>query len=109
MVRGPAHFDCVGKRLPDSLHDTEQAIAHGLVSRLLRYGLSAMTEHGFNVDGWACEVYTMNGDLPRSERFYCVEFINSKGGSLGIQGIAVSHGHPFLDHGLTIDRDRKTA
>lgn len=106
LRRGPARFNMVGQRLPDSLHDTDQAIAKGMVKRLHRYALRALSDAGFDVCGWACEVYTMDGDDRPSERTYCVEFTNAKGGMLGVKAIHVSKGHPFLDHGLCIDCGR---
>lgn len=96
----------VGQRLPDSLHDTDQKIAPGLVARLVKYGRQAMDSAGFPVEGWDCEVYTMDGELRASERYYCVEFVNPKGGMIGLQGIMTRHGHPCLDHGFSIGADR---
>lgn len=108
MGRGEPRFTQFGQRLPDSLHDSEERIAPGLVRRLHQYGRDRMEEAGFNVEGWECEVYTMDGNLPRSERYYCVEFTNPKGGMIGVQGIATGRGaHPILDHGLSIDSGRK--
>lgn len=107
LSRGEPRFNMVGQRLPDSLHDTDQQIAPGLVARLVAYGQRAMAENGFAVEGWACNVYTMDGELPRSERYYCVEFVNAKGGMIGVQGIMTRHGHPCLDHGLSVGRGHK--
>ncbi|GEL42305.1 hypothetical protein MEX01_28960 [Methylorubrum extorquens] len=108
LRRGAARFDMVGQRLPDSLHDTGQFISNGTVKRLHRYALRALTDAGFDVSEWACEVYTMDGDDAPSERTYCVEFTNAKGGMLGVQGIHTYKGHPCLDHGLCIDFGRST-
>lgn len=105
LHRGPPRFNMVGQRLPDNLRDTDQTISPGLVARLHRYGLAAMHDAGFNVDGWRCEVYTMDGDLRPSERYYCVEFVNVKGGRIGLKGILTGHGHPALDHGFSIGVD----
>lgn len=107
LVRGKPRFTSWGQRLPDSLHDTDQQIAPGLVQRLYRYGLARMEDCGFNVEGWDCRVYTMDGELDRSERYYCVEFTNAKGGMIGVQGVAIGRGgHPCLDHGVSISEDR---
>lgn len=95
-------LDQVGQRLPDSLHDTDQTITAGLVSRLTRYALTRLQESGFEPPAHASEVYTMDADLPPPERFYCVEFINAKGGRIGVQGILTERGWPTLDHGLCI-------
>jgi hypothetical protein len=107
MRRGEARFDMCGRKLPDSLHDApDESISPGLLARLHRYGLKRMLDAGFEVADWRCEVYTMDADLPRSERYYCVEFTNPKGGMVGVQGVATNHGHPFLDHGLCVGEDR---
>lgn len=106
MVRGEARFNMVGQRLPDTLHDTDQIISPGLVKRLRSYAAKALEDAGFAVSGWDCEVYTMDGDNPPSERFYTVEFTNAKGGMLGVQGILTSKGWPCLDHGVCVDTDR---
>lgn len=107
MRRGEARFNMVGQKLPDSLHDApDQAISPGLLARLHRYGLTRMADAGFEVAGWSCEIYTMDADLPRSERYYCVEFTNAKGGMLGVQGVGTRHGHPCLDHGLSVGETR---
>lgn len=103
LRRGEPRFNMVGQRLPDSLHDTDQTIAPGLVHRLHRYASQAMEDSAFDVIGWDCEIYTMDGELPRSERYYCVEFVNAKGARIGLQGILIGRGgHPCLDHGFTI-------
>lgn len=104
MVRGPARFNMVGQIMPYSLHDTDQPISTGLVKRLVVYAERAMAQAGFPVTDWPCEVYTMDGDLPLSERVYCVEYVNAKGGRIGLQGIHTGRGgHPFIDHGFSID------
>lgn len=102
LVRGPARFDMCGQRLPDSLHDTDQTISQGLANRLRAYALGQLDASGSDVQAWACSVYTMDGDLPPAERFYCVDFTNEKGGALGVQGIMTRKGWPWLNHGLTI-------
>lgn len=103
LTKGEARF-WAGKKLPDSLHNTDQTISPGLVARLVRYGRTAMEQAGFVVEGWSCEVYTMDGDLPLSERYYCVEFVNAKGGRIGLQGVGIGRGgHPCIDHGYSVD------
>ncbi|RWX78251.1 hypothetical protein EPK99_06340 [Neorhizobium lilium] len=101
LIKGEPRFNMVGQRLPDSLHDTDQVISPGLLERLHRYGLTRVTEIGFTVDGFKPSVYTMDGDLPASERYYCIEFIHQKGGMIGVQGIMIGKGGwPCLDHGI---------
>ncbi|MER8983930.1 hypothetical protein [Mesorhizobium sp. M0843] len=106
MVRGEPRFDMVGQKLPDSLHDTDEQTTPGLVARLHRYALKELEDNGFEVSAWPCEVYTMDGDLRPSERYYCVEFTHPKGGMVGVQGIKTRHGWPCLDHGFCVDRER---
>lgn len=101
-VTGQPRFDMVGKRLPDVLHGTSETISAGLVARLHGYARRTLADSGFGVEGWPCEVYTMDGDLRPAERLYCVEFITPKGGRIGVQGILTEHGWPTLNHGLTI-------
>lgn len=106
MVRGEARFDMVGQKLPHSLHDTDEQITPGLAKRLAYYAVNELEDNGFDISGWSCEVYTMDGDDRPSQRFYTVEFTHPKGGMVGVQGILTSHGWPNLDHGLCIDRGR---
>lgn len=101
--RGEPRFDMVGQSLPNTLHDTGEVVSAGLCKRLFRYATEAMDDAGFAVDGWDCEIYTMDGDCPPSERMYCVEFYNKKGGRIGLQGILTTKGRPTLDHGFSID------
>lgn len=102
LRKGEARFNMVGQRLPDSLHDTDQEISPGLAYRLYRYCYVRLTENGFNLEGWKVHVYTMDGDLPRSDRYYCVEFVHQKGGMIGLQGILIGKGGwPTLDHGVS--------
>lgn len=107
LVRGKPRFSMCGERLPDNLIDTDQEISAGLVARLDRYALKVLQAAGFDVQYWSCNVYTMDGDLPPSDRTYCVEFTNERGGLLGVQGILTSRGWPILDHGFVVDRGRK--
>jgi len=95
-VRDPARFDMTGRKLSDTITPTGDDISHGTVTRMHRYALRHLADAGFDVSTWACEVYTMDGDLPPSERTYAVEFTSTKGGKLSICGIHTSNGHPFL-------------
>ncbi|UYW32470.1 hypothetical protein [Methylorubrum extorquens] len=106
LRRGEPRFNIVGQKLPDSLYDTDEQISPGLVRRLRGYALKQLASAGFEVGEWDCEVYTTDSDRRPAERVYCVEFINQKGGMLGLQGIMTYRGHPSLDHGLTVDCDR---
>lgn len=106
LQRNPARFDMVGQRLSDTLRDTAQTISPGLVQRLRHYAAGALEEAGFEVSAWACEVYTMDADESPSDRSYTVEFVNSRGGMLGVQGILTRSGWPMLDHGVCVDTGR---
>lgn len=108
LRRGPARFTMVGKKLPDSLHDTDEQIKPGTVKRLYNYALREITGAGFAVAEWDCEVYTMDADEAPEDRAYCVEFTNEMGGMIGLQGILVHRGWPTVDHGLTIDCGRRS-
>jgi hypothetical protein len=102
MRRGEPRFDMGGSKLPDSLHDTDMTISDGTVKRLISYAVKRLDGAGFDVSNLDREVYTTEGNSKPSERIYCVEFINAKGGKIGVQGIMTEHGHPCLDHGLSI-------
>ena len=101
--RGEQRFDMVGKALGTPLTGTDQNISPGLAIRLMRYAVQRMIDNGFRVEGWACEVSTMDADNRPPERTYCVKFINLKGGGIGIEGIFTTKGWPTLDHGLFIE------
>lgn len=104
MKRAPARFTMTGQKLPyDLIEQPDQRISPGLVARLQRYAIERLAQSGFKVDGCKCEVSTMDGDLPPSERYYVVNFVNEAGGGIGVQGIGTAHGHPQLDHGLCIN------
>jgi len=107
LITGEPRFDMVGKKLPSSLHDTDEVMSDGLVRRLRRYAEKSLVDAGFSVSSWACEVYTMDGDRRPPDRIYCVEFTNSKGGMLGVQGIMTNAGWPCLDHGVCVDVGRQ--
>lgn len=95
-LRDPARFDMTGRKLCDTITPTSENISHGTVARMHRYALRHFADAGFDVSTWHCEVYTMDGDLPRSDRTYAVEFTSPKGGKLSICGIHTSGGHPYL-------------
>lgn len=111
MERGKPRFNMVGQKLADTLHEIEETISPGLVGRLRKYAIGRLESAGFEIGGWDCEVYTMDGDVPRSDRYYTVEFTNAKRGMLGVQGIGTRHGHPDIDHGVCVetDHDRMTS
>jgi len=106
LRRGEARHTAWGSSLPTLLHETGETISAGLVKRLRSYALRYLTESGFEVSAWACEVCTMDGDEPPAERYYTVEFTNPAGGMLGIQGIMTQRGWPVLDHGVCVDTGR---
>ena len=104
MRLNPPRFDMTGQKLRDTLAVMDDAIiSPGLVKRLHQYALKRAIEAGFDVSGWPCEIYTMNGDERASDRYYTIEFTNSKGGKIGVQGVGTNHGHPVSDHGLCIE------
>jgi len=105
LKRGPARFTMVGTKLPYTLHETGEEISAGLAKRLHAYALRRLSNAGFPVSDWDCEVYTMDGDNRPADRSYTVEFTNSKGGMIGLQGILTNHGWPVVDHGFCIDRN----
>jgi len=102
----PARFTAWGKRLPYDLITLPETIKAGTAARLADYALRELSEAGFDVNGWACEVYTMDGDDAPADRSYTVEFINQKGGMVGVCGILTAKGWPSLNHGLIIDSGR---
>ncbi len=104
LKRGPAKFDMVGQFLGYDLKDTSESITPGLQKRLLRYAERELTELGLlpMPKCMRCEVYTLDGDEPPSERSYGVRFITGAGAYIGVQGILTRKGWPTLDHGLDI-------
>lgn len=104
LQTGTPRFDMVGRKLPSTLHDTDKTISKTLVDRLFRYAKRDMVESGFDVEGWDCEVYTMDADLLVNDRSYTVDFINAKGGKIGVCGILINNGKPVLDHGIFAER-----
>lgn len=103
MTKGPAR-SWWGQSLPTQLHTTERKISQRLTGRLYRYALERLTVAGFrsSVTNWQVEVYTIDGDAPVDDRFYCVRWINDMGGYIEVIGILISDGKPNLDHGLAI-------
>lgn len=106
MKRHASRFNMAGQKLPDTLFAVDEQISQGLADRLRRYALRALTEGGFDVAQWDCEISTMDGDLPPPERYYVVMFENERGGKLGVEGIGTHHGHPTIDHGFCIEGAR---
>jgi hypothetical protein len=104
MTTLPQRFDMAGQRLSQELRVRPGEISAGLVKRLHAYALKSLMDSGFDaaVRGWMVEVYTMQAELPVSERGYTVRFQNEKGGYIEVVGIATSHGWPTLDFGLDI-------
>ncbi|TDW20465.1 hypothetical protein EV128_12595 [Rhizobium azibense] len=103
LRRDKPRFSMVGQKLPDTLLSTDEEISPGLAYRISRYATGRLTESGFDLEGWSCRVTTSDGDRPRGERVYHAEFIHSKGGMVGIQGIFIgAGGWPCIDHGLCI-------
>lgn len=112
-----SRIDQVGQRLPDHLTLTGEGISPGLASRLHRYAFDRLQAAGFGdtvrrsaglVNGlprhteWPCTVYTMCADSSPANRFYCVRWENTQGGSIEVTGILTRKGWPFIDHGLAI-------
>lgn len=105
--RGSSRFNMVGQKLPDNLNITDKIITQGLAFRLARYALQRLDDAGFAkaVDGWKLTVYTMDADLPASERIYSVRWQNSAGGYIDVCGIFTKRGWPTLDHGYCIGHE----
>ncbi len=108
MTLGPQTYDICGQSLPRAVLDTDTSISAGLVTRLHRYALRELSEAGFEVAEWPCEVYTLDGHVAPAERYYTVEFTHAKGGMVGLAGILTRHGHPFMHQEVCADtrRDR---
>ncbi len=102
--KGPQRFDMIGRALSRTLHETQQVISKKLTDRLYRYARLELTESGFNVEGWDCEISTMDAELMVNDRSYTVDFINAKGGKIGVCGILINDGKPVLDHGIFAER-----
>ena len=102
--RLPCRFDLSGQSLGHDLRQTEETISPGLAKRLSRYAEARLSNGGFSVSGWECEVETTDDQDRSSDRTYHVTFFNESGGSLGIQGILITrYGWPCLDHGAFIE------
>jgi hypothetical protein len=107
VYRMEARFNMAGQLLPYALHEVDATISPGMAARLRRYAERRLGDSGFFVDGWVCGVSATDGDRPRSEWVYAVEFTNPLGGAIGVQGILTGRGgHPVLDHGLCIEEGR---
>ncbi|MGV2866379.1 hypothetical protein [Achromobacter sp. AGC39] len=104
LAPNAAQFDLCGRRLTQTLRTTDASIKPGLAARLRHYALGVLETAGFigAVEGWTLLVYTVDGDLPPSERSYCVRLTNALGGYIEVIGILTRHGWPTVDHGLDI-------
>lgn len=107
MKRGPARFTIFGQKLPYELIDLPESISPGLAKRLHCHAQNRLEEAGFlgAVDGWAVEIYTMDGEKSPSDRNYGVKFRNPKGGYIAVVGIMTRHGWPSLDFGFDIGHE----
>ncbi len=105
--RGESRFNMVGQKLPDHLHITDKVITQGLAFRLARYALQRLDVAGFAkaVEGWKLTVYTMDAELPSSDRYYSVRWQNESGGYIDVNGILTRRGWPSLDHGYSIGHE----
>ncbi|WP_116894801.1 hypothetical protein [Pseudomonas savastanoi] len=105
--RGVSRFNMVGQKLPDHLHITDKVITQGLAFRLARYATQRLGDAGFAkaVEGWKLTVYTMDADLPASDRTYSVRWQNDAGGYIDVCGIFTKRGWPSLDHGYSIGHE----
>lgn len=94
----------VGQVVSRPIAEVDPDISEGLAKRLVRYATSRLEDFGFShaVEGWPIEVYTMDADLPPSERYYSVRWNNEKNSGLEICGILTRNGWPFIDHGISI-------
>lgn len=101
-----ARFDMIGRSLGGDLTDTGKIITHGLVTRIDRYAVGILSRAGFDVASWQANIYTMDADKSPSERSYTAEYVNPKGGMIGVAGIETRHGHPFLHHDICADVGR---
>lgn len=83
--------------------DTDCDISTGLATRLAKYSLDILTDHGFDkCITKAVEVYTTDSSAKKSDRVYCVRFFTAKDGYIEVVGIFTKNGWPFLNHGLDI-------
>lgn len=100
---GQPHFNWTQYRTNWPILRTDETISHGLMHRLAKYALKRLDEAGFKaaIEGWECNVYTLDGNDRPSDRVYQVRFMNSKGGFLEVDRIHTSKGWPFLDHGIS--------
>lgn len=101
-----ARFDMTGQSLGYDLADTGGTISPGLAKRIDRFARRILASGGFDVASWKASIYTMDADAPSSERSYTAEYVNDKGGMLGVAGIETRRGHPFLHHEVNADIGR---
>ncbi|VXD15944.1 hypothetical protein [Planktothrix paucivesiculata] len=91
-------YNDLHKRSYTFLTPSGEKISEGKTKRLLAYAIKRMNESGFpcfeNV-----EISTNEYDFT-----YSVAFQNEKGGKIAIDGIFLNRGgHPFIDHGFSIE------
>lgn len=100
---GQSYFNWTRNRTERPIHQTSETISQGLMHRLASYALNRLDEAGFKatVEGWDCNVYTLDGNDRPADRVYQVCFMNSKGGYLEVDRIHTRSGWPFLDHGIS--------
>jgi hypothetical protein len=104
--RLPERFDMCGQVVSRPIQVTGENISHGLIKRLYKYALNELIGWGFECcAAWDVEVYTLDADEPPANRFYSVKFMNSKGGSIEVNGILTNHGWPNLNHSFSINRE----
>lgn len=103
LREGESFYNWTHNKTQRPLHMTDEKISHGLVHRLAAYSLKALDDAGFKpaVVGWACTVYTLDGNERPADREYTVRFQNPKGGYLEVNRIFTRNGWPFLDHGIS--------
>lgn len=103
--RVPQEEVCCGWSRPDLVVDVPGEISQGLAKRLVKYAAKRLKSVGFNEPiekNWPVEVYTMDAENLPADRTYVVKRENKDGGIIEVIGIFTKSGHPFLDHGLSI-------
>lgn len=111
LTRGPANFNMCGQLLGYPLKTVADTISAGLAKRLHAYALKRLAEAGFQraVEGWAVEVYTLDGNERPADRSYCVRFQNLEGGYIELVGILTNMGWPCFDHRFSIGHEEHKA
>ena len=101
-MRGPTQFDINGRGY-SILRETEESISPGLASRLESYARKRVVDAGLPalLEGWTVEIYTTDGELPPSERYYVVKWQNTQGTEIQLTGILTNRGWPTVDHGFS--------